>query len=89
MVKALKIIANFITNNWLILFFLLTLIAVIMFIIIAINCCRTISSSNDIPNARAAAENEYFCEKMLEGKEDHDNENRTIDTNESDYSDLF
>lgn len=72
MMKAIKMIINFITDNWLILFFLLTLISVIMFIIIAINCCRTISGSNDIPNARAVAENEYFLKKLTE--EDYDNE---------------
>jgi hypothetical protein len=90
MVKAIKMIANFITENWLILFFLLTLFAIICLIIITIKSCRTVAASMDIPNLRAAAENEYFLTK--ERKEDHHNGSESkepIGSNESDYSDLF
>ena len=88
MIKALKMISEFIVDNWLVLFFILTLIAVIMFIIIGINIITTIRASADIPNERAAAENEYFLAK--ERKEDHYSESKeSIGSNESDYSDLF
>lgn len=90
MIKALKTISEFVTDNWLVLFFILTLVAVIMFIIIGINIIITIRASADIPNERAAAENEYFLTK--ERKEDHHNGSESkepIGSNESDYSDLF
>lgn len=92
MIKALRTISDFVTKNWLVLFFVLTLIAVIMFIFIVISCIRTIRSSSDIPNERAAAENEYFLARELERKENLHNANESKDTIRSDkidYSDLF
>lgn len=84
MVKALKIIADFVTENWLILFFILTLFAAICLIILTVRICRTVAASNDIPNARAAAENEYYIEKIMKESEENCYEEAINGTNESD-----
>ena len=84
MVKALKIIANFITETWLILFFILTLFAEIFLIILTVRICRTVAASNDIPNARAAAENEYYIEKNMKESEENCYEETIDRTGESD-----
>lgn len=86
MKKAFETIVQFVTENWLVLFLVLTIIAVFMFVLVAINCIRTIRDSTTIPNLKAQAENDYYYESLYDGRKEEDDE-RSESSNE--FTDLF
>lgn len=87
MKKTVETIIQFVSDNWLVLFLVLTIVAVTMFVLIAINCIRTIRDSVVIPNMKAQAENDYYLKSQNVTNKEVDDVERSEPSNS--FDDLF
>ncbi len=86
MKKAIDSIVTFVSENWLVLFLVLTIVAVTMLVIITVACVRTIRESTTIPNMKAKAENDYYLEsRFAKDEEVADEQSESSDS----FTDLF